>query len=146
MYCLMKSHTGPLWMGTRRGHILSTGCLLMACACWDVGAHLAWVTSCHQGSRQEARGRGWQRCRKECLEMSKNLLLCALLAEPLRTEPSSEEILNMAEMLMVREGFGQCGKCSFTGLFYLRQNTALRHLCMSGQNEKFHFQVSQHRY
>lgn len=33
MSCLMKSCMGPLWMGTRWGHILPAGLLLMACVC-----------------------------------------------------------------------------------------------------------------
>ena len=102
----------------------------------------AWVTSGHLGHGQgEARGRGWQRCRKECLEKSEKLLSCTFLAKPPRMEPFPEEILQHAELL---KGQGRVlaygGECPFTGLPYLRQSPAWWHSHVSGESEKFHFQ------
>lgn len=81
--------------------------------------------------------------------MSKKLLSCALLAEPLRGSLLQRKYCNTAEML---KGQGRVpangGKCSCTGLSYLRQSPApwQSHLWQNEkflsewQNEKFLFQ------
>ena len=138
---LVKSHRGTRW-GQGRGsntpnRVPPDGVYVGGWVPAQVGSLLA-VWGIGQG---EASERGWQRYRKECLKKSEKLLSCALLAQPPRMEPFSEEILQHAERL---KGQGRVlaseDECPFPGLPHLWQGSVWWHSHVRGESEKFHFQ------
>lgn len=140
MSCLMKVHMGPFGTGTRGGHTILTGCPLKACGGREwAPAQLGSLLPSGAG-QEEAKGYSWQGCRKECLRMSKKLLSCALLAEPLRGSLLQRKYCNTAEMLK-----GQ-GQMFLHCLPYLGQSPAPRHSYLGGKMRNSSSSLYAHRF